>query len=39
VTGLGADIPSARLRAYDGVEKIRFEGARHRTDIAARASV
>jgi phosphoribosylamine---glycine ligase len=39
VTALGPDIPSARQRAYDAVEKISFDGARHRTDIAAAASI
>ena len=33
VTGIGPDLVSARQRAYDGVERIRFDGAQHRTDI------
>lgn len=33
VTALGADLEVARGRAYDGVARIRFDGARHRTDI------
>jgi phosphoribosylamine--glycine ligase len=34
VTGLGDDLDAARARAYDAVERISFEGARYRTDIA-----
>jgi phosphoribosylamine--glycine ligase len=34
VTGVGESISEARERAYAGVERIRFEGARYRTDIA-----
>ena len=37
VTALGRDIREAAARAYDGVEKIRFDGAHYRSDIAARA--
>jgi phosphoribosylamine--glycine ligase len=37
VTGVGADLAEARARAYDGVGVIHFEGAHHRTDIAAHA--
>ena len=37
VTALGADLPEAVARAYAGVDKIRFEGAQARRDIAARA--
>lgn len=37
VTALGADIQSARDIAYGAVEKIRFESAHFRKDIAARA--
>jgi phosphoribosylamine---glycine ligase len=33
VTARGTDIDSARERAYDGVGRIRFDGAQHRTDI------
>jgi phosphoribosylamine--glycine ligase len=36
VTALGATAAEARARAYDAVERIRFEGAQHRRDIAAR---
>lgn len=35
VTAVGDDVAQARARAYDGVGRIRFEGAQHRTDIAA----
>lgn len=35
VVGLGADIESARERAYAGVKAISFDGAYFRTDIAA----
>ena len=35
VTAVGDDVAHARSRAYDGVGRIRFEGAQHRTDIAA----
>lgn len=37
VTALGSDIAAARQRAYAAVERIRFEGAYWRSDIAARA--
>ena len=37
VTARGDDIASARDRAYEAVDRIRFEGAQHRRDIAARA--
>jgi phosphoribosylamine---glycine ligase len=36
VTGLGGTVSEARERAYDAVERISFEGAQHRRDIAAR---
>jgi phosphoribosylamine--glycine ligase len=36
VTALGGTVSEARERAYDAVERIRFEGAQHRRDIAAR---
>lgn len=39
VTAVGADLAAARERAYAAVEKISFEGMRHRTDIAALAGV
>ncbi len=35
VVGTGADVDAARAAAYAGVERIRFDGAQHRTDIAA----
>jgi len=35
VTAVGADVADARARAYAGAEKIRIDGAHHRTDIAA----
>ncbi|MFL6110404.1 MAG: phosphoribosylamine--glycine ligase [Catenulispora sp.] len=38
VTAVGPDIAAARAKAYAGVEAVRFEGARHRTDIAAKAT-
>ena len=34
VTGTGLTVADARERAYAGVERIHFEGARYRTDIA-----
>jgi len=37
VTGVGADLAEARARAYEGVGVIHFDGAHHRTDIAAHA--
>jgi phosphoribosylamine--glycine ligase len=37
VTALGEDIEDARHRAYAGVERIRFDGAQYRRDIASRA--
>jgi phosphoribosylamine---glycine ligase len=36
VTALGGTVSEARERAYDAVERIHFEGAQHRRDIAAR---
>jgi len=36
VTGMGDTLAQARDRAYAAVSKISFEGAHHRTDIAAR---
>ena len=38
VVGAGADLRSARAAAYDGVAAVRFDGAQHRTDIAADAA-
>ncbi|ABL83839.1 MULTISPECIES: phosphoribosylamine--glycine ligase [unclassified Nocardioides] len=35
VVGTGADVAAARTAAYDGVARISFRGAQHRTDIAA----
>ena len=35
VTAVGADVADARSRAYAGVDRIRLDGAHHRTDIAA----
>jgi phosphoribosylamine--glycine ligase len=35
VTGTGRTVADARAHAYAAAEMIRFEGARHRTDIAA----
>jgi phosphoribosylamine---glycine ligase len=35
VIGTGADVPAARAAAYAGVAEISFDGAQHRTDIAA----
>ncbi len=37
VTALGDDLKSAQAAAYAAVEKIRFDGAQFRRDIAARA--
>jgi len=37
VTALGPDIPSAIRRAYEAVEKIRFENMHYRRDIGAKA--
>lgn len=36
VSGMGADLPAARKRAYDGMSRITFEGMQYRRDIAAR---
>jgi phosphoribosylamine---glycine ligase len=35
VTAVGQDVAEARRRAYEGVRLIHFDGAQHRTDIAA----
>jgi phosphoribosylamine--glycine ligase len=37
VTALGKDLPTAQAAAYAAVEKIHFEGAQFRRDIAAKA--
>jgi phosphoribosylamine--glycine ligase len=36
VTASGADVSAARARAYQAVERIRFDGAHYRRDIGAR---
>jgi phosphoribosylamine--glycine ligase len=38
VVGSGADVAEARARAYAGVDLVHFEGAQHRSDVAAAAS-
>jgi phosphoribosylamine---glycine ligase len=38
IAGLGADIASARARAYEAAGKIQFDGMQYRTDIAERAA-
>jgi phosphoribosylamine--glycine ligase len=38
ITGLGATVAEARERAYDGCERIRFDGMRYRRDIALDAA-
>lgn len=35
VVGTGSDVAAARAAAYDGVARVDFPGAQHRTDIAA----
>jgi phosphoribosylamine--glycine ligase len=37
ITALGSDLRSARDRAYEAVNKIRFDGMQYRQDIGARA--
>jgi phosphoribosylamine--glycine ligase len=37
VTAWASDLPAARKAAYEAVEKIRFDGAQYRRDIAAKA--
>ena len=37
VTGLGADLPEAAARAYEGIGRLHFEGIHYRHDIGARA--
>ena len=39
VTALGDDLPAARARAYEGVDRIHFEGAQFRRDIAAKGLI
>ncbi len=38
VTGTGPTVAEARRLAYEGVERVSFEGMRFRTDIAAAAA-
>ncbi|MFV8130487.1 phosphoribosylamine--glycine ligase [Streptomyces syringium] len=38
VTATGADLATARGRAYELVSRIRLDGSHHRTDIAAKAA-
>ncbi|MBB4887553.1 phosphoribosylamine--glycine ligase [Streptomyces netropsis] len=38
VTATGADLATARERAYEAVSRIRLDGSHHRTDIAAKAA-
>ena len=38
VTAVGADVDTARDRAYGGVARVRFAGAQHRTDIGRTVS-
>ena len=35
VTAVGSDVADARAKAYAGVDRIRIDGAHHRSDIAA----
>ncbi len=35
VVATGSDVATARTAAYDGLAEVRFDGAQHRTDIAA----
>ncbi len=37
ITALGSDLRSARVRAYEAVNKIHFQGMQYRKDIGARA--
>ncbi len=37
IVGRGPDVPSARARAYDAIDHIRWPGMHHRSDIAASA--
>ena len=38
VTANGSSLAEARSRAYDGISRIKIEGAHHRTDIALKAA-
>ncbi|MFE2377313.1 phosphoribosylamine--glycine ligase [Streptomyces sp. NPDC059398] len=38
VTATGADLGEARARAYIALDRVRLDGAQHRTDIAAKAA-
>lgn len=38
VTATGADLGEARERAYTALDRVRLDGAQHRTDIAAKAA-
>ena len=38
MVGTGSSVTGARDAAYRGVEEIRFDGAQHRTDIAAKVA-
>lgn len=39
VTAIGSDLAAARMQAYAGVERIRFDGEHHRSDIALKAAL
>jgi phosphoribosylamine--glycine ligase len=39
VTATGSDLAVARTQAYAGVERIRFDGEHHRSDIALKAAL
>lgn len=39
VTAIGSDLAVARMQAYSGVERIRFDGEHHRSDIALKAAL
>jgi len=39
VTALGSDLAVARTQTYSGVERIRFDGEHHRSDIALKAAL
>jgi len=39
VTAIGSDLAVARMQAYAGVERIRFDGEHHRSDIALKAAL
>jgi phosphoribosylamine--glycine ligase len=38
IVGTGADLTTARERAYEAVDRVRLRGSRHRTDIAVAAA-